>query len=60
LDSKEPSLALKDYIYTEGRYRILQQSDPKAAKHLLGLAQQGVNERWKYYKQLSELNGSDA
>jgi len=60
LDSKEPSLALKDYIYTEGRYRILQQSDPTAAKHLLGLAQQGVNERWKYYKQLSELNGSDA
>jgi pyruvate-ferredoxin/flavodoxin oxidoreductase len=55
LDSKAPSLALKDYIYTEGRYRILQQSDPAAAKHLLGLAQQGVNERWKYYKQLSEL-----
>lgn len=57
LDSKEPSLALKDYIYTEGRYRILQQSDPAAAKHLLGLAQQGVNDRWKYYKQLSELSG---
>jgi pyruvate-ferredoxin/flavodoxin oxidoreductase len=55
LDSKVPSLALKDYIYTEGRYRILQQSDPAAAKHLLGLAQQGVNERWKYYKQLSEM-----
>ncbi len=59
LDSKEPSLALKDYIYTEGRYRILQQSDPAAAKHLLGLARQGVNERWKYYEQLSELSGSD-
>ncbi|HXU39985.1 MAG TPA: pyruvate:ferredoxin (flavodoxin) oxidoreductase, partial [Blastocatellia bacterium] len=56
LDSKEPGLALKDYIYTEGRYRILQQSDPAAAKHLLGLAQEGVNERWKYYKQLSELH----
>ena len=60
LDSKEPSLPLKDYIYTEGRYRILQQSDPVAAKRLLGLAQQGVNERWKYYKQLSEMNGNDA
>jgi pyruvate-ferredoxin/flavodoxin oxidoreductase len=55
LDSKAPSLALKDYIYTEGRYRILQQSDPAAARHLLGLAQEGVNERWKYYEQLSEL-----
>jgi pyruvate-ferredoxin/flavodoxin oxidoreductase len=55
LDSKEPSLALKDYIYTEGRYRILQQSDPAAAKHLLGQAQQRVDERWLYYKRLSKM-----
>ncbi|MEK6288429.1 MAG: pyruvate:ferredoxin (flavodoxin) oxidoreductase [Acidobacteriota bacterium] len=56
LDSKEPSISLKDYIYTEGRYRILQQSDPATAKHLLGQAQQEVKERWRYYKQLSEMN----
>ncbi len=56
LDSKEPSIQLKDYIYTEGRYRILQQSDPAAAKHLLAQAQQNVTERWNYYKQLSEMN----
>ena len=59
LDSKEPALPLKDYIYTEGRYRILQQTDPAAAKFLLGQAQQAVNERWKYYKQLSEMRGRD-
>jgi pyruvate-ferredoxin/flavodoxin oxidoreductase len=56
LDSKEPSIPLKDYIYTEGRYRILQQSDPAAAKSLLGHAQEEVKERWGYYKQLSELH----
>jgi pyruvate-ferredoxin/flavodoxin oxidoreductase len=56
LDSKEPSIPLKDYIYTEGRYRILQQSDPAAAKYLLGHAQQNVNDRWQYYKQLSEMH----
>jgi len=55
LDSKEPSIALKDYIYTEGRYRILQQSDPAAARSLLGQAQEDVKERWSYYKQLSEM-----
>ncbi|MFL6275917.1 MAG: pyruvate:ferredoxin (flavodoxin) oxidoreductase [Blastocatellia bacterium] len=54
LDSKDPSLALKDYIYTEGRYRILQQSDPEAAKYLLGQAQQAVNDRWRHYKKLAE------
>ena len=32
LDSNEPAIPLKDYIYTEGRYRILQQSDPGAAQ----------------------------
>ncbi|HXG91043.1 MAG TPA: pyruvate:ferredoxin (flavodoxin) oxidoreductase [Blastocatellia bacterium] len=59
LDSKEPTLALKDYIYTEGRYRILLQSDPEAAKFLLGQAQQAVNERWRFYKQLAAIgNGS--
>jgi pyruvate-ferredoxin/flavodoxin oxidoreductase len=57
LDSKDPSVALKDYIYTEGRYRILQQSDPEAAKYLLGQAQQAVNERWRHYKKLA--NGAE-
>jgi pyruvate-ferredoxin/flavodoxin oxidoreductase len=57
LDSKEPSIQLKDYIYTEGRYRILQQGDPAAAKHFLREAQQNVTERWSYYKQLSEMGG---
>jgi pyruvate-ferredoxin/flavodoxin oxidoreductase len=55
LDSKQPSISLRDYIYTEGRYRILQQSDPVSAKALLDQAQQQVKERWQYYKQLSEL-----
>jgi pyruvate-ferredoxin/flavodoxin oxidoreductase len=59
LDSREPALPLKDYIYTEGRYRILQQTDPAAAKYLLGQAQAGVTERWRYYKRLSEMNGSE-
>jgi len=55
LDSKQPALPLKDYIYTEGRFRILQQSDPPAAQRLLEQAQQGVHKRWSYYKQLSEM-----
>ena len=55
LDAKEPSIPLKDYIYTEGRFRILQQSDPAAAKYLLGMAQTAVSEKWRHYKQLSEI-----
>jgi pyruvate-ferredoxin/flavodoxin oxidoreductase len=54
LDSSDPKIALQDYIYTEGRYRMLQQSDPEVAKFLLVQAQKAVSRRWQQYKQLAE------
>ena len=54
LDSGEPKIALEDYIYTETRYRMLQQGDPVTAKFLLGRAQEAVRERSHQYKQLAE------
>ena len=54
LDSPDPKIPLQDYIYTEGRYRMLQQSDPAVAKFLLGQAQKAVSRRWHQYKQLAE------
>ncbi len=53
LDSHDPKIPLQDYIYTEGRYRMLKQSDPEVAKFLLKRAQQAVTDRWKQYKQLA-------
>ncbi len=55
LDSHDPKIPLKDYIYTEGRYRILQQSNAEAAKELLARAQAAVDERWLHYRQLAAL-----
>jgi pyruvate-ferredoxin/flavodoxin oxidoreductase len=54
LDSADPKISLQDYIYTEGRYRMLQQSEPAVAKFLLGQAQKAVSRRWQQYKQLAE------
>jgi len=54
LDSSDPKIPLQDYIYTEGRYRMLQQSEPVVAKFLLGQAQKAVSRRWQQYKNLSE------
>jgi pyruvate-ferredoxin/flavodoxin oxidoreductase len=54
LDSSDPKIQLQDYIYTEGRYRMLQQSDPAVAKFLLGQAQKAVARRWQQYKQIAE------
>ena len=57
LDSAEPKIPLADYIYTEGRYRMLQKSDPETAKALLLQAQAAVTHRWKHYKQMSQMPG---
>ena len=58
LDSSDPKIPLKDYIYTEGRYRMLQQSDPEVAKVLLGQAEQAVQRRWQQYKQMAAADYS--
>jgi pyruvate/2-oxoacid:ferredoxin oxidoreductase beta subunit len=48
--SKDP---FEDHIYTEGRYRMLQQSDSEVAKLLLGQARKSVHRRWQQYKQMT-------
>jgi pyruvate-ferredoxin/flavodoxin oxidoreductase len=55
LDSYDPKIPLEAYIYTEGRYRMLQQSDPEVAKFLLTQAQKSVNHRWQQYKQMAAM-----
>ncbi|HSO74000.1 MAG TPA: pyruvate:ferredoxin (flavodoxin) oxidoreductase, partial [Blastocatellia bacterium] len=54
LDSGDPKIPLRDYIYKEGRYRILVNSDPAAAKTLLERAELAVHDRWQHYKQMAE------
>ena len=49
LDSRAPSVALKDYAYNETRYTMLAKSSPEEAKKLLRLAEEDVAERWKLY-----------
>ncbi len=53
LDSKEPRIPLRDYIYTEARYRMLAQSDPRAAAVLLAAAQEDVQKRWQHYANMA-------
>jgi pyruvate-ferredoxin/flavodoxin oxidoreductase len=53
LDSSRPSIPLDEYYYSETRYRMLKQSDPTAAAHLLKEAKQDVLQQWKTYHALS-------
>jgi pyruvate-ferredoxin/flavodoxin oxidoreductase len=56
LDSKEPTLPLEDYMYSENRFRVLKRSDPERAEMLLQEAKEYVAERFKMYQQWANLD----
>ena len=55
LDSAAPSIPLRDYALQEARYAMLARSDPERSDMLLDLAQDAIDERWRYYEQLSSV-----
>jgi pyruvate-ferredoxin/flavodoxin oxidoreductase len=54
LDSKAPSLPLREYIYNETRYRMLTQTNEARAEELYQLAQADVKRRWQQYETLAQ------
>ncbi len=60
LDSRAPSIGLKQYIYNETRYTMLVKSNPEHAKELLKLAEQDVASRWKVYEHMSHQPANGA
>ncbi len=59
LDSKSPSIPVKDYAYNETRYKMLLLSQPEEAKKLIELAQRDVQKRYSFYQQLASLKYGD-
>jgi pyruvate-ferredoxin/flavodoxin oxidoreductase len=57
LDSKAPSIPLKDYAYQEARYTMLVRSDPAAARKLLTMAQDDVERQWRVYTNRAAMAG---
>jgi pyruvate-ferredoxin/flavodoxin oxidoreductase len=52
LDSAAPSIPLREFALREARYAMLARSDPARSEELLDLAQDAIDERWRYYEQL--------
>jgi len=46
-------------MYSETRFKMLTQSDPEAAAHLLKLGQDDVNKRWRMYQHLAAMDYSN-
>ncbi len=59
LDSKEPTMSVKDYAYNETRYKMLAKSKPQEAAKLIELAAQDAARRFNTYKQLASLQCGD-
>ena len=57
LDSKAPSIPLKQYAYQEARYTMLARSNPKAARELLSAAQDDVERQWRVYSNRAAMPG---
>jgi pyruvate-ferredoxin/flavodoxin oxidoreductase len=55
VDSKEPSIALSDYVYGENRFKMLLKSNPEASKKLIDLGQKEVKLRYSIYKQVADM-----
>ena len=55
LDSKEPSLALKDFLYNETRFTVLTRQNPEHAAELLAKAEGGIINRWERLLALKSL-----
>ncbi len=56
LDSKEPTVPLEEYMYSENRFRMLQRDDPERAAMLLEAAKRDVADRFKMYQQWASLD----
>jgi len=59
LDSKEPSTPVIDFLNREVRYTSLKKLFPEEAERLFKKAQKDINERYKYYQKLADMDFSD-
>ena len=57
LDSRAPSIPLKDYIYNETRYTMLQRAHPDVAEALLKEATDDVERTWRVYSGRAAMPG---
>ena len=57
LDSRAPSIRLKDYAYREARYTMLARSNPELAAELLKEAQDDVERQWRVYSARAGMPG---
>ncbi len=56
LDSKEPSIAYREFVSQETRFNMLWRSHPEAAERFLASAQRHARSSFHHYRQLADLS----
>jgi len=57
LDSKAPSVPVKQFMYQEARFSMLARSHPEHARALLRMAQDDVERQWRVYESRATMAG---
>jgi pyruvate-ferredoxin/flavodoxin oxidoreductase len=57
LDSRAPSIRLKEYVYREARFTMLARANPRVAAELLVEAQDDVERQWRVYSARAAMPG---
>jgi pyruvate-ferredoxin/flavodoxin oxidoreductase len=55
LDSKKPTVPIRDFALAETRFSMLARSDSERSEQLLSLAQADADERWRLYSQMAGM-----
>jgi pyruvate-ferredoxin/flavodoxin oxidoreductase len=53
LDSKPPTLPLREFAVGEARFAMLARTAPEEFERLMALAEEDARERWRHYEQLA-------
>jgi pyruvate-ferredoxin/flavodoxin oxidoreductase len=55
LDSRKPTIPFADVVPLEARFAMGVRQDPEHAERLIALAQQDIDEQWRYYEQMANV-----
>lgn len=55
LDSKDPSIALDEFLYHENRFATIKNNNPERAKEFLVMANDGIKQHWDRIQALKAL-----
>ena len=59
LDSRAPKIPVADFTAKENRFAILARANPSEAAELAAAEQHDVDERWRLYEQLADVESDD-